>query len=207
MIRWPAISEYTTMKYVAAALLSASAFALVPAHAHAAELIETYTPGDQEFQVFGNIFDGPITAAIAVGGIVAGEFTHTFAFTIPQTGLGSGSVTTSVAQTGFNTSIDTDFISILVNGSAVDILRSGNNLVETGSATDIPITANILNTIVVSGISKGNGSYGGNLTFIPTTSAVPEPATWAMMLFGFGAIGFGMRRRKDKEKLRLRYAF
>ncbi len=28
-----------------------------------------------------------------------------------------------------------------------------------------------------------------------TTAAVPEPATWAMMLSGFGLIGFAMRRR------------
>lgn len=28
------------------------------------------------------------------------------------------------------------------------------------------------------------------------TAAVPEPGTWAMMLIGFGAIGFTMRRRK-----------
>jgi hypothetical protein len=34
--------------------------------------------------------------------------------------------------------------------------------------------------------------------------AVPEPATWAMMLFGFGAVGFGMRRRK--QKLSVSYA-
>ena len=27
-------------------------------------------------------------------------------------------------------------------------------------------------------------------------SAVPEPATWALMLFGFGAVGHSMRRRK-----------
>lgn len=27
-------------------------------------------------------------------------------------------------------------------------------------------------------------------------SAVPEPSTWAMMLFGFGGIGLAMRRRK-----------
>jgi len=25
---------------------------------------------------------------------------------------------------------------------------------------------------------------------------VPEPATWAMMLLGFAAVGFGMRKRK-----------
>jgi hypothetical protein len=28
--------------------------------------------------------------------------------------------------------------------------------------------------------------------------AVPEPATWAMMLLGFGAIGFAMRRQKAR---------
>ena len=30
-----------------------------------------------------------------------------------------------------------------------------------------------------------------------SVTAVPEPATWTMMLLGFGAIGFTMRRRKD----------
>lgn len=29
-------------------------------------------------------------------------------------------------------------------------------------------------------------------------SAVPEPATWAMMLLGFGGIGLGMRRRNSR---------
>lgn len=30
------------------------------------------------------------------------------------------------------------------------------------------------------------------------TTAVPEPGTWAMMLVGFGAIGFSMRRRRQE---------
>lgn len=37
------------------------------------------------------------------------------------------------------------------------------------------------------------------------TAAVPEPATWAMMLLGFGAIGFGMRRRRS-DMARVRFA-
>ena len=35
-----------------------------------------------------------------------------------------------------------------------------------------------------------------NVTSRTSDSAVPEPATWAMMLAGFGAIGFAMRRKR-----------
>jgi len=39
-------------------------------------------------------------------------------------------------------------------------------------------------------------SSGDTVTLnIGAISAVPEPATWAMMLFGMGAVGFAMRRR------------
>lgn len=38
-----------------------------------------------------------------------------------------------------------------------------------------------------------------------SVSAVPEPATWAMMLFGFGAVGYGLRRAR-KPTVRVAYA-
>ena len=41
------------------------------------------------------------------------------------------------------------------------------------------------------------GSYGGQLTFTP--SAVPEPASWAMMIGGIGFMGGALRRRAKRE--------
>ena len=48
----------------------------------------------------------------------------------------------------------------------------------------------------------------GSATGREITTPVPEPATWAMLLFGFGGIGFAMRRRKGEgQKQRLRVAY
>ncbi len=38
--------------------------------------------------------------------------------------------------------------------------------------------------------------YSQDIPFAPPTSAVPEPATWAMMITGFGLAGAAMRRRR-----------
>ena len=57
---------------------------------------------------------------------------------------------------------------------------------------------------LVTGISISSTSYVGNAFHsfanesfdLNLVGSVPEPGTWAMMLLGFGAIGFAMRRRK-----------
>jgi hypothetical protein len=36
---------------------------------------------------------------------------------------------------------------------------------------------------------------------ISVTSGVPEPSTWAMMIFGFAGVGFMAYRRKSKQAL------
>lgn len=51
--------------------------------------------------------------------------------------------------------------------------------------------------------SIGQFRVGGIST---TAEPVPEPGTWALLLVGFGALGFAMRRRKTKHSLRVRYA-
>lgn len=53
--------------------------------------------------------------------------------------------------------------------------------------------------------SSGNAFEFDNLA---STVAVPEPATWGMMLLGFGALGTILRRRRrDTGALRLRVAY
>lgn len=51
--------------------------------------------------------------------------------------------------------------------------------------------------------------YTGQFSFTATTAAVPEPATWALFILGFGAIGATLRRRSSAvrvSKTKLRFA-
>ena len=68
-------------------------------------------------------------------------------------------------------------------------------------ATSIGETYNLsyLFTLVTNGGRTGTAVPNGlRITAgdAALTAAVPEPATWAMMLLGFGAIGFQMRRKR-----------
>jgi hypothetical protein len=56
-------------------------------------------------------------------------------------------------------------------------------------------------TLDTAGYSNSRIYASGNPTPTPR-SAVPEPATWALMLLGFGGVGMAMRRsRRDKSVL------
>ncbi len=206
------------MRKLVLSVLGASALAI--ASAASAQTIITpgapLPPNDPTtvFIVSGNIFDGPISATIGHTGIAAGDFTDIFQFTIPQTGTGSGSITTTIDLLGFGGAADLDIYSVFVNGlMATQTLRDiGGNVclvegvgtcgaTETFALSDVPIFFGALNTITVTGLSEGLGSYGGSLSFAPAQAPVPEPATWAMMLIGFGAVGWQIRRQRRTSAL------
>ncbi len=50
---------------------------------------------------------------------------------------------------------------------------------------------------------SGNDTASGPALDNVSVTAVPEPATWAMMLVGFGAIGGTMRRRSTQARIAL----
>jgi hypothetical protein len=91
-----------------------------------------------------------------------------------------------------------------LNGMSVREALSEADLVLGGAAS--PLTPEDL-FVLLSFTARAflGGELEGNAdTFLalpPSTSAVPEPPTWAMMLLGFAGIGFMAYRRKSKPAL------
>lgn len=131
-----------------------------------------------------------------------GVFTDTYTFHVAQAALGTGSVVVNFSNPGDLLTL-TDFV-ISINGTTVASLAS-QLLANGGMAAFVPYTAAIplspLDEVVftVTGNSIGQGTYTGSVSYTPIapfTGAVPEPAVWAMMVCGFGLVGFAMRRRR-----------
>ena len=138
-------------------------------------------------------FDG-VSGTFGHNNIAAGSFNDTFHFVLPTAGV-FGSTISSIKVSNLT---NVDFRSVTLNGTAFTTLLSG--VVEARYLT-LPVSGGE-QTINVTGTSGGNASYAGTLAF--AVSAIPEPATWAMMIGGFGIVGGAMRRRK--AQVRVTYA-
>ena len=140
--------------------------------------------------------DGPTTVAdVTTIGFTEAQlssptFMENVVFTNTLAGLYSITLTTS--------SPAVDFTSAVLSG-----LGGPYNLIEIDDdgtnefwrlANPVNLAASQYN-LTINGNNSGAGSLGGSIT-ISQAAAVPEPATWAMMLIGFGAVGFAMRRRQ-----------
>jgi len=107
---------------------------------------------------------------------------------------GTYSITLTSTASGGN---DADFDAVfLTGGSIVGQLDIPESLGSTDPLEIFGLLGFALDagtyTLHLEGTSTGQGAFGGNVAF----TAVPEPATWGMMLLGFGAVGFAMRRRR-----------
>jgi hypothetical protein len=146
-----------------------------------------------------------------------------FAFNFSGTGLffgealvGSGTITTD--DTSFVNSLNGYTVQTITgitgtyNGSQITGLAPGtfgaNNLfyltgpffvdgnglgfrTATGQAVNLFVTNDTSYRVNAGGLSTGFVTASASAV----TAAVPEPATWAMMLIGFGAMGLTLRRR------------
>jgi len=156
-----------------AATLVVAAFAAFPASA------ATYLTFNGTTGVFGNdsVAGGSFDDTIALPGITPGVY------------LISGTIS-STYQTANRALQDIDFTNVSLNGSPFDILSTGR--FEYRTTADILSTTN--NQLRITGMSGDNASYSGTIN-VGRLAAVPEPASWAMMVGGFALIGAALRRR------------
>lgn len=162
-------------------------------------------------------FDAPgaytVTGNVGIGGPEV-DFTSNGGTTLLETNTGAATIFTAsgadLTQLTF-TLLTGSFTAAefnLENGSprSFDIILSA---LSGGSQTihiDNANGSNIFDIIAGAGESYTSASFvvsgtGGfndfkQLRLVLASGAVPEPATWAMMLLGFGGIGFAMRRRR-----------
>lgn len=120
--------------------------------------------------------------------------------------LGNYTYATTFDLTGFdpltavlsgNAAAD-DSANIYLNGLRIGDITNFTSLQSFSASSGFVSGVNTLEFQVF----NNNGPTGINVSSLRVTarsvsSAVPEPATWALMLFGFGAVGTSMRRRRS----------
>jgi hypothetical protein len=126
--------------------------------------------------------DGSISGVFGNTGIAGGDFIDVISFELPAAGLTSATITSILV----NPTTDVTFTSVFLNGMAFDIKQTADP--EYWFLKNLP-TLSGTQTLTINGTSGAAGSYGGTIAF----GAVPEPATWAMMILGFGMVGAGLR--------------
>ena len=161
-------------------LLGAASLTLGSTAANAAVVFDTIDSA--LLAAFGSEFFGANMSG------VPGAFSHAFTFTLATDSAANSSVTTTLLRGN-----DIDFTSVLLDG--FNFTQTGFDPgAENWELSSVNISAG-LRTLTVNGSvvgTSGNGSYSG----VINVAAVPEPGTWAMMLLGFGAAGYAMRRRR-----------
>lgn len=119
----------------------------------------------------------------------SGGFTDVYTFNFPSAGKATVSITSSI--TGPLTNVNFLHNGVTFNGTALSVVSKG--AVELLQLVNQPVAAG-LQTLTIKGSAQKLGTYTGTISF----ASVPEPATWAMMILGLGAVGYSMRRRSAK---------
>lgn len=162
-------------------LLAGAALATAALPAAGASAATIFTPTASGYLVYGS----------QTG---TGTYTDTFSFITTIDEMISGSFSTQALFDGATELSDLDITSITFNGAA---LRPGTGNTDASEAYYLPSTSTTAGTQTLEVTYNVDNaavapSYSGTLTL---ASAVPEPATWAMLGAGFGMIGFGFQRR------------
>ena len=133
-----------------------------------------------------------------------------------QDGYSFGSATFNLFPVSGGSEVKTDHVTITYftpdsGWQTIGIKTNGQNFTGIyGTAGERFIGAGFASDPITDGIGDFRqlrlGDVRSNASGLEQSGAVPEPATWAMLLFGFGAVGATLRTRKTSRGPRLRVA-
>ncbi|WP_238941036.1 PEPxxWA-CTERM sorting domain-containing protein [Sphingomonas beigongshangi] len=218
------------MKFANVATLAATAFAIIAVSAPASAAVITALPNGSAVTIpslnkrndAGPETFGPgITFRSSFGSVFG--WTGGYAFATNGTWSGTPMIGLNAMNASFTLSFAT-----AISGFLADLNWTTENASANAMMEAFDVQGNSLGSLTFEG--PGNlvtpGTYGfqeaGNVISsirfsneyvgirnlsIASTAAVPEPASWALMILGMGAVGFAMRRRKKANtNVTVRYA-
>jgi hypothetical protein len=205
------------MKYATLAL-ACGASVMFCAPAQAAVTIGDYTIEEGSFGAGTGVHSTGTQAGTTVFGEVnqdGSAVTFTSSDTLSITGSGQAIIDGPMTDLNVLFATAWDRVTFSFDGDDDGTFSLLVNATDFGTCSICNISDSGQNKFIVS----GGGITSLGFTFDPAVStarqfrvegvsvgAIPEPTTWAMMLFGFGAIGAAMRRRKSSPTPRLRLA-
>ena len=182
------------MNKILAAGISAIALVSAAAPAHAATDLGSIDITSND--ILSDPFKFLAQVAFGQDAMTAGDYVIHYTFSFPLAGAGAGDFSSSLVG-GDNTI----FNSVDLNGSFFGLTNGDTQAKLVSGPVLASPTLNQVN-VAFKVLNDGPGTFTGSVS----ATALPEPSTWAMMLLGFGVIGYAMRRRRAEVTSRVHYS-
>lgn len=181
------------MKFFLAAALASTAIA---SPAMAGTLIGTPVTASLLYPDTATTYAGPVTSVV----------TGAVEFAPGAFAPAAGSIDVGANSISYFTNQNAQYSGASFNGYRLDFTgRTITSLSLNGASTLTPVSYSFSGSSVFFNLSGEQVQNGDVALFDVGVAAVPEPATWMMLIAGFAMMGYGLRKRRN-HAVRVTYA-